>query len=277
MTLAALSFTLMVVCVRYLENRYPSVQVVFFRALVGLVFVIPPLMQHGFAGLGTKRIGMHLSRAVFAMAAMLAFYYGVVFVPLADAMAYTFIIPLFATVGAALILREIVDMPRWAATLIGFIGTLVIIRPGHAEFSLPVMLMILSAAFYAGSWISLKFLTRTESASIIVLYMNVLIVPLALIPTLFVGTMPTLSDLPFLIAIGGFGSLAHFFQAKSYAAADASAVIPFDFLRLPFSVVFAWFLFAEPTNLFIWIGAVIIFASTWYISWHESRAGQKSA
>lgn len=275
MTLAALSFTLMVVCVRYLENRYPSVQVVLFRALAGLAFVIPPLMQHGLSGLGTRRIGMHISRAGFAMAAMLTFYYGVAFVPLADAMAYTFIIPLFATVAAALILREHVDSARWTATIIGFAGTLVIIRPGHAELSLPVMMMILSAAFYAGSWISLKFLTRTESASIIVLYMNVLIVPLALIPTLFVGTMPTLADLPILIAVGVFGSFAHYFQAKSYGAADASAVIPFDFLRLPFSVAFAWFLFAEPTNLFTWIGAIIIFASTWYISWHESRAGRK--
>ena len=271
-----MSFTLMVVCVRYLENRYPSVEVVFFRALAGLVFVVPPLMQHGLAGLSTRRVGMHFTRASFAMLAMLAFYYGVTYVPLADAMAYTFVIPLFATVAAALILRERVDAPRWLATLIGFAGTLVILRPGHTEISLPVLMMLLSAAFYAGSWTSLKFLTRTESASIIVLYMNVMILPMALIPTLLIGSLPSLADLPLLIAVGVFGSFAHFCQAKSYSAADASAVMPFDFLRLPFSVVWAWFLFAEPTNMFTWIGAVIIFGSGWFIGWHESRAGRKS-
>jgi drug/metabolite transporter (DMT)-like permease len=275
MFVAALSFTTMITCVRFLENRYPSVEVVFFRALVGLIFVVPPLMQYGLAGLGTKRVGMHFSRAVFAMAAMLTFYYGVAFVPLSDATAYSFIIPLFATVAAALILREHVDAPRWIATIVGFTGTLVILRPGQAEITFPVLMLLLSAAFYAGSWTSLKFLTRTESASLIVFYMNVMIVPLALVPTLIVGTMPTLADLPILIAIGLFGTFAHFCQAKSYEAADASAVMPFDFLRLPLSVTFAWFLFDEPTNVFTWVGAVIIFGSSWFIGWHESGAGRK--
>ncbi len=271
-----MSFTAMIVCVRWLENRYPTVEVVFFRALVGLVFVVPPLMQHGLSGLRTRRIGMHFSRAAFAMAAMLTYYYGVAFVPLADAIAYTFIIPLFATVAAALVLRERVDAARWTATLVGFAGTVVILRPFSSEISLAVMMMLLSAAFYAGSWTSLKFLTRTESASLIVFYMNIMIVPLTLVPAIFVGTLPTLKDLPVLIGVGLFGTFAHFCQAKSYEAADASAVMPFDFLRLPFSVVVAWFLFAEPTNIFTWIGATIIFGSTWFISWHESRAGKKA-
>ncbi len=276
MFVAALSFTAMLACVRWLENRYPTVEVVFFRALVGMIFVIPPLLQHGLSGLRTKRLGMHFSRAAFAMAAMLTYYYGVAFVPLSDAVAYTFIIPLFVTVCAALVLRERVDAARWTATLCGFAGTVVILRPFDTEISLAVMMLLLSAAFYAGSWTSLKFLTRTESASLIVFYMNIMILPLTLIPTLIVGTMPTGLDFAVLAGVGLFGTFAHFCQAKSYEAADASAVMPFDFLRLPMSVIVAWFLFAEPTNIFTWIGATIIFGSTWFISWHESRMGKKA-
>ncbi len=272
MVLAATSFTLMIVCVRYLEGRYPSVEVVLFRALAGLIFVVPTLLKHGVTSLRTKHFPMHVSRTLFSLAAMITFYYGVTYVPLADATSYTFVIPLFATIAAALFLRERVDAARWIATVCGFGGALVIIRPGYVEISFPVLMMLASAVFYAGSWISMKMLTRTDSATLIVFYMNIMIVPLALIPTLVIGIVPTIEDLPILIAVGLTGSAAHFCQAKSFGSADASAVMPFDFLRLPMSVTFAWFLFSETTDLWTWAGASIIFASTYYITWHESRA-----
>ena len=271
MVLAGFSFTAMLVCVRSLDGRYPSVEVVFFRALAGLVFVIPPLLKHGLVGLHTKRFPMHVSRASFSLLAMIAYYYGVAFVPLADATTYSFIIPLFVILGAVLFLREKVDGQRWAATIIGFIGVMVVLRPGHGGLSAPVLVMLLSVLFYAGAWISMKFLTRTESASVIVFYQNIMIVPLALIPTLFLGSLPTLGDLAILIAVGLTGSYAHYCQARSFGAADASAVMPFDFLRLPFSVTCAWFLFGETTDWWSWLGAVIIFGATYYSTWHEAR------
>lgn len=275
MILAAFSFTAMVACVRYLEGRYPSVEVVFFRALAGLVFILPPLIRHGIRGLHTSQFPMHVSRTFFALTAMITFYYGVAYVPLADATSFTFIIPLFATLAAALVLREKVDAPRWFATICGFVGALVIIRPGYVTITLPVLMMLASSALYAGSWISLKYLTRTESASVIVAYMNIMIVVLVLIPTLLIGHMPGLEDLAVLIMVGLTGSLAHYCQARSFASADASAVMPYDFLRMPFSVLFAWVLFAEQTTINTWIGACIIFASTYYISWRESRIGKR--
>lgn len=276
MVLAATSFTVMIVCVRYLDGRYPSVEVVLFRALAGLGFALPTLLRHGAVGLRTRHFPMHVSRTLFALAAMITFYYGVAYVPLGNATAYSFIIPLFATVGAALVLRERVDGPRWAATLFGFAGALVILRPGYLDFTLPVLMLLLSAAFYAGSWISLKILTRTESASMIVFFMNVMIVPLALVPTLFIGTLPTADDLLILIAIGLTGTYAHFCQARAFASADASAVMPFDFLRLPIAVSLAWLVFAETTDLYTWIGAAMIFAGSYFITWRESRLAKQA-
>jgi len=110
--MAGLSFTAMLVCVRALGGRYPSVEVVFFRALAGLVFVLPPLLKHGPRGLHTRRFSSHVSRASFSLMAMVAYYYGVAYVPLADATTYSFIIPLFVTLGAVLFLREKVNARR---------------------------------------------------------------------------------------------------------------------------------------------------------------------
>lgn len=276
MILAALSFTAMLYCVRYLEGRYPSIEVVFFRALGGLIFVVPPLLKHGLGGLQTQAFPMHLSRTVFALAAMCTFYYGVAYVSMSDATAFTFIIPLFATVGVALILREKVDALRWIATIFGFCGTLIIIRPGFIEITIPVLVILLSAVFYAGSWISMKILTRTDSASLIVFYMNILIVPLALIPTLFIGIKPDFIDLLFLIAVGLTGSYAHFCQARAFGSADISAVMPFDFLRLPMSVFCGWIFLGEKTDIWTWLGAIIIFASTYLIAWREAQISSNS-
>lgn len=271
MVLAGFSFTAMLVCVRYLNGRYPSVEVVFFRALAGLVFVLPPLLKQGMMGLRTNRLPMHISRASFSMLAMVAYYYGVAYVPLADATTYSFIIPLFVTLGAVLFLREKVDAQRWIATIVGFIGIVIVLRPAQTPVTLAVFVMLLSVLFYAGAWISMKFLTRTDSASVIVFYQNVMIVPLALIPTLFLGSVPTPGDFAVLIGVGLTGSYAHYCQARSFGEADASAVMPFDFLRLPFSVLCAWFLFSESSDWWSLIGAAIIFGATYYSTWHETR------
>lgn len=271
MIVAGFSFTAMLVCVRALEGRYPSVEVVFFRAFVGLIFVLPPLIRTGIRGLHTNHFPLHISRASFSLLAMVVYYYAVPFIPLADSTTYSFIIPLFVTLGAVLFLKEKVDGPRWTATIVGFIGVVIVLRPGQGGLSLPVLMMMLSVLFYAGAWISMKFLTRTDEAAVIVFYQNILIVPLALVPTLFIGRLPTWEDLLILIGVGLFGSYAHYCQAKSFGSADASAVMPFDFLRLPFSVTCAWFLFEEPTDIWTWIGAMIIFGATYYITWWESR------
>lgn len=277
MILTAMAFTAMVVCVRYLEGEYHSAQVVFVRSLVGLVFIVPPLLNHGLPGLRTERLPMHMARAAFSLGAMAVYYFAVPLLPLADAITYTFAIPLFVVIGAVVVLKERVDAPRWLATIAGFVGVVILLRPGQGGFTLPVFMVLLSALFYAGAWITLKFLTRTETPSVIIFYQNVLIVILALIPTLFLGKWPDLHGALFLFAVGFFGTIAHFCQAKAFGAADASAIMPFDFLRLPFSVAYGWFLFGEITDIWTWTGAVVIFSSTWFITWYESRKRRQAA
>ena len=268
---AAAAFAVMVSAVRGLSATIPTVEIVFFRALVGLLLIIPMIARSGTGVLKTQRLPMHALRTLFAFAAMLAFYYGLAHVQVAEAMALSFLIPVFTTIVAALFLAERVDAPRWIAVLVGFAGTLVIVRPGVVEITFPMLMLLLSSVAYAGAWTTVKLLTRTEPAAVIVFYMNVFIVPVALIPSLFVWVTPTWADVPLLLVMALTGWAAHFCQARSFAAADASAVMPFDFLRLPFGALIAFAMFGEVSDGWTWAGAVIIFAAGYYATWRESK------
>jgi len=271
MILAAISFALMLIAVRDLSAKFETIEIVFFRAVFGVFLILPVVMRAGFGRLKTRRLPMHCVRTGFAFAAMLTFYFGLASVPVADSMALTFLIPVFTTIAAAVLLREPVDGPRWAAVAAGFLGALIIIRPGIVEITIPMMMVVLSSVFYAGAWTSVKFLIRSEPASVILFYMNIMMIPATLIPSLFVWVGPNWSDAPALIVLGLTGWSAHFCQARSFGEADASVVTPFDFLRLPFGATFAWIWLGEPTDPWTWFGAAVIFASTYYIIWRESR------
>ena len=271
MIAAALSFAVLLASVRELSGTFPTIEIVFVRALVGIVLIVPMLAQGGLARLRTRRLPMHFARTAFAFAAMLSMYYGLIHIPVGNVTALSFLIPVFCTLAAGLVLRERVDGARWAATVVGFLGALAIVRPGMESVTLPMLAVLLSCAFYAGAWTSVKLLTATEPASVIVFYMNLMMLPLTLIPSLFVWVTPGWQDVPALLIMGLSGWAAHFCQARAFAAADASAVMPFDFLRLPFTAGLGWLLFAEAMDVWTWIGAGVIFASTYFITLRESR------
>ena len=274
MVLAGLSFGGLMASVRILSTTFPTIEIVLARAVVGVFLILPMIARTGVGSLKTRRLPMHMIRTGFALFAMLSMYYALGHIPVSDATALSFLIPIFTTIAAALVLRERVDAARWTATALGFVGALVIIRPGFAVLSLPMIVVVLSSALYAGAWTSVKFLTSTEPASLIVFYMNVLMLPLTLIPSLFVWVSPAWADVPMLLIMGLTGWAAHFCQARAFAVADASAVMPFDFLRLAFAALLGWLIFGEGTGTWTWAGAAIIFASTYFITWRESRLRQ---
>ena len=269
--LAAASFAVMMASVRYMDGRFDAFEIVFLRAIVGVFIVIPLVTKSGFGALRTKRMPLHVVRTLFALFAMATLYYALAFIPVAEVVALTFLIPLFTTIAAGTVLRERVGVHRWGATAVGFCGALIIIRPGFAEISLPVLLVVLSSALYAGAWSSVKVLTRTDSAAVTVFWMNVLMVPLTAIPLLWVWVTPGPGDILPLLVMALSGWSAHFCQARAFESADASAVMPFDFLRLPLGALFGYVLFAELIDGWTWAGAVVIFAAGYYIARREAR------
>ncbi|PPR09316.1 MAG: Riboflavin transporter [Alphaproteobacteria bacterium MarineAlpha11_Bin1] len=269
--LAAASFAVMIASVRYMDGKFDAFEIVFFRALIGVFIVIPLVSRSGFSALRTNRLPMHLVRTVFALFAMATLYYALPFIPVAQAVALTFLIPLFTTVAAGTVLGETVSIHRWGATLVGFGGALIIIRPGFVDISLPILLVVLSSALYAGAWSSVKILTKTESAAATVFWMNLLMVPLTAIPLIFVWENPGSEDVVPIAFMALSGWAAHFCQARAFATADASSVMPFDFLRLPLGALFGYLLFSELIDGWTWAGAVVIFLAGYYISRREAR------
>ncbi len=270
MTAAAVCFSAMIVLLRLATDALHPFQVAFFRSFLGLVIMLPWIVHTGLAGLRTRRLGLYGWRSATGLVAMLCWFMAVSLMPLGEAVALSFTAPLFATIGAAMFLGEIVRRRRWSATLIGFLGMLVILRPGTQALTLPAVLVLLSAVAAAGSALMVKALSRTESSTAMVAYMTIILTPLSLLPALFVWQWPDGGTLGVMAGIAALGTVGHLCFARSMKAADASAVIPFDYLRLPLVAVAGLLLFDETMDLWSWTGAGVIVAATLYIARREA-------
>jgi len=271
MTSAAASFAALTTIIRHLSTEMHAFELAFFRNSFGLMFMLPWFWKTGLKSLQTNRIGLHGFRSVIGLTAMLCWFLAIGMMPLADATALSFTAPLFATVGAALFLGEIVRVRRWGATLIGFVGAIIIVRPAGLDIGMASVLALAASAFMAGAALSVKSLSRTDSPNTIVLYMGLLMTPLSLIPALLYWTQPTLEHLPWFLGLGLFATTGQLSMARSFAAADASAVLPFDFSRLIFAAMLGFLFFAETPDVWTWTGAAIIFTATLYTAHRETQ------
>ncbi len=271
MTASAFCFAVMNAFIREVSAELHPFQIAFFRNLFALLFILPWLASVGWGGLKTKRLGMQVWRSVIGVIAMGCWFSAIALVPLADAVALNFTLPLFATAGAAIFLSEKVGVRRWSATAVGFIGMLIILRPGFVEMSPAMSLPIVAAVFMAISVIILKSLSDTENPNAMVLYMNLFMTPLSLLPALFVWQTPSWNALGLMALLGLFAMLAHLSLARAYARADASAVMPFDYARLPFVAVIAYVLYGEVADAWTWVGAAVIAGSAFYIARREAQ------
>ena len=271
MLLAGLCAVLMNVLIRYAAQRMHPFEVTFFRCLFSLGFMLPFMLRGGPAVLHTGKVGFFTLRAAVGLVSMLSWFYGITLVPLATATAVNFTAPLFATVGAALILPEDVRLRRWSAVAIGFLGVIVILRPNRESIDLNLLLILVSAASSAMNNISVKYLVRTERPSVIVAMFVVYLTPLSLLPALLVWSWPDWRTLGWLVGLGGIGTVAHLSMTRAYVAADASACAPYEFVRLPYAALIGYLLFGETTDKWTWIGAAIIVAASMYVAYREAH------
>ncbi len=265
------SFAGLTAIIRHVSGELHPVEIAFFRNAFGLLFILPWLARAGLGSLRTRRLGLHALRAGTGTLAMIFLFTALAWMPLAEATALTFTAPLFATAGAALVLGERVRLRRWSATLVGFAGTLVILRPGAEAVTPAAAAALAASAFIAASMLAVKALSRTEHPNAIVLYMGLLMTPLSLVPALFVWTWPEPATWGWLALLGLVAMVGQLMMARAFAAADASAVLPFDFARLVFVALFGFALFGERPDAWTWVGAGIIVAATVYIARREAR------
>jgi drug/metabolite transporter (DMT)-like permease len=269
--LSGICSVMMNVLIRVAAEGMHPFEVAFFRCLFGLIVLLPWIGRSGVSSLRSRNSGFFVLRAAIGLVSMATWFYGITVVPLATATAVNFTAPLFATLAAVLVLHEDVRLRRWSAVVIGFIGVLVIMRPGKEPLDANLLLLLLSAATGAMNNITVKFLVRTEPPSKIVALFMLYLTPLSLVPALFVWQWPSLSGVGTLIGLGCLGTVAHLSVARALAAADASACAPFEFARLPFAALIGFVWFGEVTDLWTWVGAAIIGGSSVYVAHREAR------
>jgi drug/metabolite transporter (DMT)-like permease len=263
--------------IRYLSEFLHPFETAFFRNFFGLAFMLPWLFRTGLSGLRTNRLKLYVFRTTLGLISMLCWFTALGMLPLSQAVALSFTAPLFATMGAALFLHEKVRGRRWAATIIGFAGVLIIARPEAVGISLGVALAIGSSVLSAAITLIVKRLSRTESSSAIVTYMVLIMTPMSLVPALFVWQWPALNVWPYLVATGMFGTAGHLCWVRAFRMADASAVLPFDYGRMLFAAIIGYFAFNEIPDGYTWIGSGIIAAASSYIARREAILNRREA
>jgi drug/metabolite transporter (DMT)-like permease len=275
MVASACSFGIMAILIRYASHALHAFEIAFFRSLFGAIAASPLIARHGWSVLRTDRIGFYVVRCAIGTLGMLAGFWAIAHLPLAQAISLSYSSPLFVTIGAVVFLGEIVRMRRWSAVVAGFIGVLVIVRPGTDGFTAASLVAILSAACTGAVTISIKFLSRSDPADTIVLLTTWLWVPLSLPFALTVWQMPAASLWPLLVAIGVLGTLGQYFWTHALKLADASTLAPFSYLQLVIVSVLAWLVFDEAVDGWTAAGALIVIGASLYIARREAALGRK--
>lgn len=276
MTLSAVFFGCMAVSIRLASAQLHPFEIAFFRNVFGFAFALPLLLRHGPGLLRTDKLHLYITRCLIGIVSMMAGFWAIVNLPLAQAISLSYSTPLFVTIGAVLVLGEIVRARRWSAVIIGFLGVLIIVRPFGDNFTAGTLIALLAAACSAAVAISIKFLSRTEHPDAIVIWTTLIWIPMSLVPALFVWVTPTGITWLWIVLAGGLGTAGHMAWTRALKLGDASMLTPISFLQMPLVAVLAWFLFDEALGIWTAAGAAVIFASNLYIARREALLARRA-
>ncbi len=264
MLMASFCYVSSATLTRELAGAYPVFELALFRCAIGVCILAPMVLQGGIGKLKTRIFPLHCVRTVVTYSAILLWFYGTEHVPVADFFAIQFITPIFTIGCAVLMLRERVGVKSWIAAVIGFTGVLIIIRPGLIDITWGIGAAVTTAASYALINTLIKIMSRHDSPVVISFYANFLVLPVSLIPAILTWKTPAMEDLPALLGVALFSTMAQLCVAFSISLADARVVQPMNFMRMPIAAALGYFAFNEFPDLWTWVGAVVIFGAGWY-------------
>lgn len=245
------------VIVRLLAGQVHPFVIGFFRALFGLMVMLPWIIRHGDLMASPYR-WLHILRAALKLASLLALFVAFANAPLSDVTAISFSTPIILLIGACLFLGERMTLRRAIAVLLGFAGTIVIVQPGMGGFDPALLFALAGALLTAVIQLILKGMTARDRGDRLVAWNLIAMVPLALLLSLSVWQTPTPAQLALLAAQGALGVASQSLITRAFSMADASFLAPLDFLRLPVIALMAYLAFAEVPGATTWIGAGII-------------------
>jgi drug/metabolite transporter (DMT)-like permease len=284
-------FSIQDAVIKHLSGQYPVHQIVFLRSLTSLVLLLAFVaLSDGTRGLRSGRLALHGLRGLALFAAYMAYYLGLASMSIAEAVALFFTAPFFVAALSNLVIGEPVGPRRWAAIIVGFSGVLIVLRPSTALFEPAACLPILAALSYAVSALLARRLGSTDSSGTMALsaaafyavasgLLALAVSPLGAAPDghaslrflLLPWTSPTAEDLGLMVLCGVIAALGSFFLAQGYRLAEANAVAPFEYVALPWGVLWGWLFFDNLPDRATLAGGAVIVASGLYILHRERR------
>lgn len=277
---ALLSFALMAVSVRELLRTMGSFEVLFLRSVVSLAIMLAILPRFGGRALLTQRFGLHVVRNVLHFGGQYAWVYAIGALPLATVFAIEFTMPVWTAVLATFILGERLNRGRIVMLATGLAGILIILKPGFQQVPPAALVMLAGSFAYASTMIATKRLAGHETVFAVLFYMAAIQVPLGLVFAWPNWVTPGVAELPWIIAVGATGLSAHMCLTRAFRIADATLVVPFDFLRLPLIAVVGMLFYGEAPEVAVFLGAALIFAGTYYSirreSWRQRTVNRES-
>ena len=271
---AIASFSTMAVAGREVSFALDTFEIMLFRSAVGVIIVAFTAIAFGtWRQINREQFSLHFFRNIMHFIGQNLWFYAVTVIPLAQVFALEFTSPIWVILLSPLILGERITLVRAVAALMGFLGVLVVTRPDMAGVNVGVTMAASSAIFFAFTIIFTKRLTRTQSITCILFYLTVLQLGFGLVTAGYDGdiALPNTETLPWLVLIGVAGLLAHFCITNALAIAPATVVVPIDFVRLPVIAIIGMLVYGEALDLWVLLGAGIIFAGNYLNIWSETR------
>ena len=259
------------VLARDLSQNFHPTQIAFFRTIVPLVILTPILMRQGQGWWRTTRPGLQFLRGIVGGISMLTWFYALSVIQVADATALSFTVVIFASLGAVLFLKERLGKHRWTAIIIGIIGTFIILRPGFSGLNAGVIIALASSVLWAAALLVVKVLSRTDSPMTIVFYSSIYFSILAGVPATYYWTNPNPDQLNLLICMGVLATIAQLSMTGALKVAETTVIMPIDFTRLLWAAALGYIWFGEFPDFWTWIGGIIVFTSTIYITYRENH------
>jgi drug/metabolite transporter (DMT)-like permease len=276
MILSCIAFASMWVMIRFASHDVHAFVIVFFRNLFGTLVLVPMMLRNK----GLMRIGRlraNLRRATSGFIATTGTFYAVSHAPLATALSINYTAPLFATVGAVLFLGEKIQARRVAALIIGFAGMLIVVRPGALPMTPGVLAAMLSAVSTSFSIIAIRQLVASDDSRSVAAWTFILMTPPSLVLAVLYWTPPPLALWPLLFVIGCVAAVGQLAMNRAFALAEASAVLPYDFVRFGLVTIFGIAIFDERLDAMTILGGIVIFGATVYLAVRERQVARAAA
>lgn len=271
---AIASFTTMAVAGRAVSVELDTFETMMYRSLFGVAMVVATLWALGrMHEVNTDRLHIHAARNICHFTGQNLWFFALTLIPFAQLFALEFTSPLWVALLAPLVLGERLTAIRLFAAILGFLGVLVVVRPGVIEINAGVIAAAAAAIGFAGSILFTKLLTRTASVGCILFWLTVMQSVFGTVMAGFDGdiAVPSVALLPFVLLIGAAGLLAHMCLTNALRIAPATVVVPIDFLRLPIIATIGMLFYNEAIDIYVFIGGAIIFAAIYLNIWTESR------